>query len=389
MSNQLFEYTPSRSISTGVFPAQMIHAMLRRREIRSAVDFESDQVQPASIDLRLGRYAYPVDTSFLPGNSTAVMAKMKALDQDFEAFKIDISQGAVLEKGRLYVIPLLEAVALPYEVAAFANPKSSTGRLDILTRLIADNCTAFDQLPKGYSGQLYIEVAPKSFSIVVRTGDRLNQLRFRRTRGETPLAITVDEWKLALENGNVSTSGNADSGLTGMLQFTVDLEGDGRDGCIIGWRARKHTNRIDLARRDYDPLDYWEPLRFHKAPSLVLDPDEFYILMTKEAVAVPPIYAAEMLPYDSRAGEFRVHYAGFFDPGFGWDADTKVAGSSRGVLEVRSHEVPFLLEHGQTVGWLRYEKMLEAPEKLYGASFKSNYQNQKLKLAKQFNDCLL
>jgi dCTP deaminase len=171
---------------------------------------------------------------------------------------------------------------------------------------------------------------------------------------------------------------------TAMLPFTVDLEGSGRDDALIGYRAKKHAKRIDLERRDYDPLDFWEPIRFHKSSSLILDPDEFYILMTREAIAVPPDYAAEMLPYDTRAGEFRVHYAGFFDPGFGWDAQTGKAGSSRGVLEVRSHEVPFLLEHGQTVGSLHYERMAARPDLLYGQGSNANYQGQGLKLAKQF-----
>jgi dCTP deaminase len=273
-------------------------------------------------------------------------------------------------------------------VAAFANPKSSTGRLDILTRLIADGATSFDQVGEGYKGELFIEVAPRSFSVVAKTGTRFNQLRFRRSRGERAQSIAASEWKKLLDEGQIVDSGdheaNARSIRTGMLPFTVDLEGSGKAGEIIGYRAKKHTRRIDLERRDYDPLDFWEPIRFHKTSSLILDPDEFYILMTKEAIAVPPEYAAEMLPYDTRAGEFRVHYAGFFDPGFGWNAQLNKAGSSRGVLEVRSHEVPFLLEHGQTVGWLRYERMAARPELLYGQDIKSNYQGQSLKLAKQF-----
>ncbi|MBV8940050.1 MAG: 2'-deoxycytidine 5'-triphosphate deaminase, partial [Alphaproteobacteria bacterium] len=226
-----------------------------------------------------------------------------------------------------------------------------------------------------------------SFSVVARTGDRLNQLRFRRTRGETPKPITAADWKQLFDEGQIMHSEDDSRQLsneTGMLRFTVDLKGAGAENEVIGYRARKHANRIDLAGRDYDPLDFWEPLRVHKSRSLILDPDEFYILMTKEAVAVPPDYAAEMLPYDTRAGEFRVHYAGFFDPGFGWNESTRKAGSSRGVLEVRSHEVPFLLEHGQTVGWLRYERMARRPAKMYGQDSTSNYQGQGLKLAKQF-----
>ncbi len=375
---------------TGILPSQKIQQMLSSGEISTMPlrPIDHDQVQPASIDLRLGDCAYPVDTSFLPGKGIRVLDKMRQLDDRFDDFKIDLSNGAVLEKGRVYVIPLLEAINLKSDVAAFANPKSSTGRLDILTRLIADEATSFDQVNEGYKGELFIEVAPRSFSVVVKTGTRLNQLRFRRTRGEDAKAITAAEWKKLLDDGQIVDSSdhaiNAKSIRTGVLPFTVDLQGTGKERDIIGYRSKKHVKRIDLERRDYDPLDFWEPIRFHRSSSLILDPDEFYILMTKEAIAVPPEYAAEMLPYDTRAGEFRVHYAGFFDPGFGWNAELNKAGSSRGVLEVRSHEVPFLLEHGQTVGWLRYERMAARPELLYGQDIRSNYQGQSLKLAKQF-----
>jgi dCTP deaminase len=228
-----------------------------------------------------------------------------------------------------------------------------------------------------------MEDAPRSFSVVVRTGTRLNQLRFRRTRGEEPKGITAADWKQMLNEGQVANTSEVND-KTGHLPFSIDLVGTGAAGCLIGWRAKKHTRRIDLDRRNYDPLDFWEPIRFHRNASLILDPDEFYILMTKEAIAVPPDFAAEMLPYDTRAGEFRVHYAGFFDPGFGWDPLSRRAGSSRGVLEVRSHEVPFVLEHGQRVGWLRYERMAERPQALYGREIASHYQGQELKLAKHF-----
>jgi dCTP deaminase len=380
---------PSRAAAyTGILPSQKIMEMVANREIASVGLFSEispDQIQPASIDLRLGDLAYRVDASFLPGKGMRVMDKMRELDSDFESFAMDLRKGAVLERGRLYVIPLLESIRLRSEVAAFANPKSSTGRLDILTRLIADQATLFDQVEEGYQGQLYLEVAPRSFSVVVRTGTALNQLRFRRTRGEAPKAITSVDWRQMVNEGQLANSSEI-SDRTGHLRFSIDLMGSSAPECLIGWRARKHTRLIDLDRRDYDPLDFWEPIRFHRKASLVLDPDEFYILMTKEAIAVPPDFAAEMLPYDTRAGEFRVHYAGFFDPGFGWDTVTKKAGSSRGVLEVRSHEVPFVLEHGQGVGWLRYERMAERPKALYGLDIASNYQGQELKLAKQFRN---
>ena len=372
-------------VYTGILPCQKIKEMLGTGEILPLAmnQILPDQVQPASIDLRLGECAYPVDASFLPGKGVKVREKMQELDSTFERFQIDLRNGAVLEKGRVYVIPLQETINLRSDVAAFANPKSSTGRLDILTRLIADEATRFDQVEEGYEGQLYLEVAPRTFSVVVRTGTRLNQLRFRRTRGEKPMPITAADWRSLLAEGQIADS-TAMTEKTGDLPFTIDLKGSGSENALIGWRAKKHARRIDLERRDYDPYDFWEPIRFHKDSSLILDPDEFYILMTKEAIAVPPEFAAEMLPYDTRAGEFRVHYAGFFDPGFGWDAQRRRAGSSRGVLEVRSHEVPSLLEHGQTVGWLHYERMAERPDMLYGNDMRSNYQGQQLKLAKQF-----
>lgn len=378
---------PSRSpVYTGILPCQKIREMIADRQIAPAegcAEIAADQIQPASIDLRLGERAYPVDASFLPGRGKSVPERMEELDRDFRRFALDLEAGAVLEKGRLYVIPLQESIRLRSEVAAFANPKSSTGRLDILTRLIADGATLFDQVEEGYEGRLYLEVAPRSFSVVVRTGTRLNQLRFRRTRGETPKPITSADWRQLLTEGQIANVAEA-SDRTGVLPFSIDLTGAGMQGSLIGWRAKKHTRRIDLDRRDYDPLEFWEPIHFRRDAMLVLDPDEFYILTTREAIAVPPDFAAEMLPYDTRAGEFRVHYAGFFDPGFGWDPATKRAGSSRGVLEVRSHEVPFVLEHGQRVGWLRYERMAERPGALYGREIASSYQGQSLRLAKQF-----
>lgn len=370
-------------MKAGILPCQAIHQMLKNGEIKAAQDISNTQLQPASIDLRLGDFAYPVNTSFLPGHGITVLDKMRQIDENFERYKIDIRNGAVLEKGRVYVIPLIESLALPHNVAGFANPKSSTGRLDILTRLIADGSTIFDQLDKGYSGQLYIEVAPRSFSVVVKTGTRLNQLRFRHDNG----GIEHSEWQKLLAESQIFHGTETKIPLSeeaGMLRVTADLRGNSKEGEVIGYRAKKHASPVDLEKLSHDAADFWETITARKHASLVLDPNEFYILMTREAVAIPPDYAAEMVAYDTRAGEFRVHYAGFFDPGFGWNPATGKAGSSRAVLEVRSHEVPFLLEHGQTVGWLRYERMAERPEQIYGLGIKSNYQGQSLKLAKQF-----
>jgi dCTP deaminase len=374
---------------TGILPSQAIREMVEAGDIVGSLlrPIEPDQIQPASIDLRLGDFAYPVDTSFLPSKGLTVMEKLRRLDPDVESVKLDLGKGNVLEKGRIYVIPLLETVNLrTSELMAFSNPKSSTGRLDILTRLLADRATHFDQLEERYRGGLFLEVAPRSFSVVVRTGTRLNQLRFSRTRGEGAKAIPASDWNQLLDEGQIVDPVPVER-KRGVLPFTVDLEGSRTEGEVLGYRAKKYAKRIDLDRRDYDPLEFWEPIMFHKSSPLILVPDEFYILMTREAIAVPPDYAAEMMPYDTRAGEFRVHYAGFFDPGFGWDLKTKRAGSSRGVLEVRSHEVPFLLEHGQTVGWLRYERMAARPDMLYGG-LGSNYQGQGLKLSKHFAQLL-
>jgi dCTP deaminase len=364
-----------RPRATGILPYQAINAMRRGGEILAAADILPEQVQPASIDLRLGPVAYRVRASFLPGPDATVLEKIAQLD----GYAIDLQSSAVLEKGCVYVVPLLESLALSDSIAGFANPKSSTGRLDILTRLITDRTAAFDRVDRGYHGPLYAEIAPRTFSVVVRTGTRLNQLRFRRG---SPLVASSELRRLHDEQQIVMALGDEQKlGEDGMLRVTVDLGGAGED-TLIGFRARKHTDRIDVENIGfYDPLDFWEPIHAHRDPRIILDPNDFYILKTRESVGVPPDYAAEMMAYDTTVGEFRVHYAGFFDPGFGWD---RAAGGSRAVLEVRSHEVPFLLEHGQTVGWLRYEPMAGRPDKLYGRGIGSNYQNQGLALAKQF-----
>jgi dCTP deaminase len=361
--------------STGILPYQAINTMRREGEIRAETPIAPEQVQPASIDLRLGPVAWRVRASFLPGPDATVADKIAQLD----GYPIDLTGGAVLERGCVYVAPLMESLALNHAVAGFANPKSSTGRLDILTRLITDNGGAFDRVGRGYRGALYVEIAPRTFSVVVRAGTRLNQLRFRRGSPQAP----AGELRRLRDAGQIVLGPDDGHSLSedGMLRVTVDLGGGGEPR-LIGFRARKHTDRIDVDRIGfYDPRDFWEPIHVDRDPRIILDPNDFYILMTREAVGIPPDYAAEMMAYDTTVGEFRVHYAGFFDPGFGWD---RAAGGSRAVLEVRSHEVPFLLEHGQTVGWLRFEPMAGRPDRIYGGGIGSNYQNQGLALAKQF-----
>ena len=350
----------------------MITALAEAGAILPAYDFVPDQVQPASLDLRLGEVAFRVRASFLPGPRTTVAERIDEL----KLHEIALSDGAVLETNCVYIVPLIESLALPDEVSASANPKSSTGRLDIFTRVIADETRGFDRVEPGYHGPLYAEISPRTFPILVREGSRLSQIRFRR--GHTVL----DADALADLHARERLVDGADENLGEGISVGVDLAGLGPDG-LVGYRAKRHTGLIDVDRRaGYDVAEFWEAMSARDDRSLVLDPDEFYILASKQAVQVPPDYAAEMVPFDPLVGEFRVHYAGFFDPGFG-HAGAGGRGS-RAVLEVRSREVPFILEHGQTVGRLIYEKMLARPSRLYGEGIGSNYQAQGLKLSKHF-----
>jgi dCTP deaminase len=360
----------------GIFPSQTLRELIKDGIVSSKEPILDELIQPASIDLRLGEFAWRVQASFLPGPEATVEEKVRA----FEMHRIDLTNGAVLEKGCVYIVPLMEELDLPGDTAAFANPKSSTGRLDIFTRVISDRCTRFDLIRPGYSGPIYAEVSPKTFSICVQTGSRLTQLRLRRGRTEVG---PDDLLRLHRENGLIDTTFDREELMEHKsLSLRLDLSDDAPGG-IVGWRARHHTGIVDIDRPNhYDPADFWEPISARHG-GIILNPDDFYILATREAVTVPPDYAAEMVAYDTLVGEFRVHYAGFFDPGFGWDPNNRDMGS-RGVLEVRSHDVPFLLEHEQVIGRLRYEQLTARPEKIYGTEIGSHYQGQGLRLAKQF-----
>lgn len=355
--------------SPGVLPAQSLRALIAQGAIGASQTITAAQVQPASLDLRLGTRAYRVRASFLTGAGRKVLDRL----DEFTMHEVDLTGGAVLEKGCVYVIPLMEALALPAGLSAVANAKSSTGRLDLLTRTITDGGTEFDRIPEGYHGPLYAEVCPRSFSVLVRAGQRLNQIRFRH--GSATLS-DADLRHLHATEPLVSGEPVISEG----LGFSVDLRP--ASGDLLGYRAKPHTGVIDLDRiAHYPARDFWEEVRASTG-QIILDPGAFYILVSREAVTIPPDYAAEMAPYLAMVGEFRVHYAGFFDPGFG-HASAGGAGS-RGVLEVRCHEAPFVLEHGQVVGRLVYEPMTERPDTLYGTGIASNYQGQGLKLAKQF-----
>ncbi len=364
---------------TGVIPIQGLREMLRRDEIVASAEFEPDQLQPASIDLRLGRKAWRVRASFLPGPDSTVLQRVEKLG----GTEIDLSRDAVFESGVVYVVELLESVKLSNAIWGVANPKSSTGRLDVLVRLITNEATQFDYVRRRYEGPLYLEVAPQAFSIVVRRGVRLNQLRF--LRGTSPgLAVGTEGGLVDLyKAGKLVKPDGPLLHLRGEhVPVSIDLRGSGPKS-IVGYKAKKTTDTIDMGRvGSYDPRDFWEKIQ-NVDGRLPLDKGEFYILATREEVGVPPDLAAEMVPFDSSSGEFRVHYAGFFDPGFGYQ-DGRAQGS-KAVLEVRSYGVSFMLEHGQIVGWLNYSKLAGgAPDRLYGSEFKSNYQGQGVALAKHF-----
>jgi dCTP deaminase len=372
----LFSATPRATAGprhgTGILPSQAIRELVRSREIRCVAGIAEEQVQPSSLDLRLGATAYRVNASFLPGPRATVRDKIDA----FGMHEIDLCDGAVLEKGCVYIVPLQEHLALSSRIYGLANPKSSVGRLDVFTRLIIDRTAEFDRVVAGYEGPLYVEVSPRAFSVVVREGSRLNQLRLRR--GSHSYSDTA--LRRLHEQAGLIDKELAGEDLSSGIPLTIDLPSE-PPGAPIGYKARPHSGLIDLDRiGHYDIEDYWEPIYARPKQGLILNPGDFYILASKEAVNVPPDHAAEMVAYDTLVGEFRVHYAGFFDPGFGHGESA----GTRAVLEVRSHEVPFVLEDGQVVGRLVYERLLDVPDKLYGRQIGSSYQKQGLQLSKHF-----
>ena len=359
--------------STGILPSHVLKRLFDQgREITASEPFAPGQIQPASIDLRLGPVAYRVRASFLPGPNATVAERMQSVFMH----EVDLTNGAVLEAGCVYIVPLLERAEFSARISGGANPKSSTGRIDVFTRLITDYAPSFDRVEPGYRGPLYAEICPQTFPVLVRKGSRLNQLRIRHgspQSSDTALRRLHEQFPL------VAGEPNIDNGLA----LSIDLQGNADAGKRIGFRAKKHTGLIDVDKVGLlDPRDYWEPIEANARGDMVLDPDEFYILVSREQVAIPPDHAAEMVPFNPLVGEFRVHYAGFFDPGFGYAPGQPP--SARGVLEVRSREVPFILEHGQIIGRLVFERLTDPPPEGYGAGLGSNYQGQGLKLSKHF-----
>ncbi len=365
----------------GLFARQEIRAMARRRLIQAYKAIDESQYQPASLDLRLGKEAYRVRASFLPGVNRTVKEHLDSLNPERMSLT---GEGAVLEKGIVYIAPLIERLELLPSLSGAANPKSSTGRLDIFTRLIVDRSEAFDDVRLGYHGPLYVEISPRSFSVRVREGSRLNQIRFRsrnsKHKDSLDFALKDDEIK---ERHAATPLVDGDLAVREGLIVRVALRGTA--GQIVGYRAQKNGDIIDVDRPNFYPSgEFWEPIRARADGRLILDPDEFYILASREKMQIPADLAAEMAPIDPAIGEFRVHYAGFFDPGFGQGPSGRP--SAQAVLEVRSRDVPFLLEDGQPVGRLIFEQLRDKADELYGATAVSNYQGQSLKLSKHFRD---
>ncbi|HMB75344.1 MAG TPA: 2'-deoxycytidine 5'-triphosphate deaminase [Kiloniellaceae bacterium] len=364
-----------RERQSGIWPTQQIKAAIEIGDIRAAEAVLPEQIQPASLDLRLGGVAYRVPASFLPGRHATVADKLKLFAEE----KIDLEQGAVLQTGCVYLVPLMETIRFKKRVSGVANPKSSTGRLDVFARVITDYGMEFDRIPEKYSGPLWLEVAPRSFNVRLRRGSRLTQVRIKS--GSPPSSDSFAR-RLNEECRFIPTDDGPANIKDGAIALSVDLKGDPVTG-IVGYRAKRTADHIDLDKiNHYDREAFWDCVYRPDRGGIILETDAFHILATKEAVAVPGDVAADMVAYDTQVGEFRVHYAGFFDPGFGYSGNTAVG--TPVVLEVRSHEVPFMIDDGQIVGRVLLERLTEPTSTPYGAGIGSSYQGQALTLSKHF-----
>ena len=366
----------------GYLPCQMIELACHQGIIHSRSSILPSQIQPVSLDLRLGDKAYRIQSSFLPENEP-VESKLK----DLLMYEVDLRDGGILEQRTIYLIPLLEELDFPPSIYGKTNPKSSTGRLDMFTRVIIDRGHRFDEIPRGYKGKMYLEVIPRSFPVKVHEGLALNQLRVAYGQptvlGKQSLEPDYKEFPILFDDSGFEIS-IKNIKVDGGLYISVDLSG--KEGAIIAYKAKTNSSVIDLSKTDYyDPLDFWEPIRAHKKNQLILEPESFYIMMSKEKICVWPHLLAEMVAYEPNSGELRTHYAGFFDPGFGWHvAGERLNQGTRAVMEVRPHDVPFMVEDGQTFCRLKFEKVIDKPAKLYGKTISSHYKSQGLTLSKYF-----
>ncbi|MFQ5672467.1 MAG: 2'-deoxycytidine 5'-triphosphate deaminase [Nitrospinales bacterium] len=366
---------------SGYLPSQHIDTLVHLGNIRAEQPIEDRQFQPVSLDLRLGPKAYRIQSSFLPENDT-VEAKLK----DVKLYEFDLRQGGVLEKGAVYLIPLMEELAFPGNVCGRTNPKSSTGRLDMFTRVIVDRGHRFDEIPSGYKGKMYLEIISRTFPVKVHVGLSLNQLRiFKGSSGISDRQLRFKYKKdPMLYNSQGLPISLGQVKLDGGLFIGVDIEGDAGQP-VIAYKAKHNSHVIDLTKKNhYNPTEFWEPVYSQKKNRLILEPESFYIMMSKEKICIWPHLLAEMVAYEPNSGELRTHYAGFFDPGFGWHGTDSPRQGTRAVMEVRPHDVPFMVEDGQTFCRLKFEKMIEPPTKIYGKSLQSHYHSQELTLSKYF-----
>ncbi|HEY2397612.1 MAG TPA: 2'-deoxycytidine 5'-triphosphate deaminase [Solirubrobacteraceae bacterium] len=366
--------------STGVLPSQRLREAVSDGWI-VAGDWRipPSSLQPASVDLRLGEHAWALRCSFLPDSDSTVEEKIA--DLAFE--RIDLRDGATLERDRPYLVPLIEELRLPSEIRAKANPKSSTGRLDVFTRVLTDRNHRFDEIAAGYGGKLYLEVVPRTFAIRVKTGLALNQVRLISGDGRlSDEQLVALHREIPLLYADSEPVPDAALSLGDGLFLSLDVSGPSER--IVGYRAKKNSLPIDLTRAGtLSWREFWEPVHPERGARIVLEPEVFYLLLSAEGVSIPPCYAAEMLAYDPTAGELRTHYAGFFDPGFGYSR-ARDAHGSRAALEVRARDVSFMVEHGQPVSKLAFERMAQEPDVLYGEDIGSNYQGQQTMLSKHF-----
>jgi dCTP deaminase len=378
---------------SGILPFQCLRTLVRQGAVQAEAPITPEQIQPASLDLRLGTKAYRLLSSFLPepSDQQSQFTIEDLYRSDLVMYDMDLSQGAILEKGHVYLVPLMERLKLSKDIRGRTNPKSSTGRLDIFTRVVTDLHVGFDEIRPGYSGPLFLEIVPRSFTIRVQAGLALNQLRLMSGKplvSDSSLRTLHRHTPLLCHNGG---HGEPDQPLSAKdirvdngLFLRVDLRGSSEgDRAIVGYRAKKNSHVIDLNKvGHYSAADYWEPLYRNATATMLLEPEEFYILASKERIQVPPGYSAEMVAYEAACGELRTHYAGFFDPGFGYANPTRKG--TQVVLEVRPHDVPFRIHDGQTFFKVMYEKMQDIPTHLYGSSLGSSYAQQGLTLSKHF-----
>jgi dCTP deaminase len=366
----------------GIMPSQWIGEAIARGVIRAAPAVTPAQIQPNSLDLRLDRVAYRVQCSFLPGAE----GLQKKLNR-FKWYDIPLAEsGTVLERNQVYLIPLTEELDLPEHVSVRANPKSTTGRLDLFTRLVSETGTVFDEVPAGYRGRLYLEVVPRSFAIIARPGDCLAQMRFQHgnpqfTDAET--ATLMDETEIVLSHTKQPMR-SRELRISSGIFLSVRLSGE--PDATIGFKARRNTPPIDLRAIGGAPIrQYWERIHWRPSAPVILEPDDFYIFASRELVRLPPEYCAEMVPFDAGSGEVRTHYAGFFDSGFGYGGGLPAAQTAGAVvLEIRNRDVAYLIEEGQPLFRLLLLRTAEVPELVYGADASSHYQSQRLRLSKQF-----